>query len=108
MVVVLNPPGIVWALENPLGPTGLRIEFLADRVKEKAFRNASGDVIDYRTERLRKGIQRSVDVGAEGLEAVVGTDALNPRDDFNYPAFLDQDGIHNWLTGALRDVFAGG
>ncbi len=105
MVVVLNPPGIIWALENPFGPTGIRIAILADLVREKADANVNNEILDIRTGDLKGGLKAEVGTGPEGLQAVIGTDAIHR--DFNYPAFLDSTGFP-WLTGAMRDVFAGG
>lgn len=104
MTVVVNDVALTRFLRSTNGPVGIDLATRAFSVEEQARHNASGSIIGIRSRHLLDGIKASIDSSAVGLFAVIGTDALSPRQDFNYPAFHDQNG-RPWLTDALRDGF---
>lgn len=102
MTVVLNEAAIQRLLQSPHGPVGDDLIRRAQNVTALATTNAEGAVIGIDTGDLHSGIQYQLLQDADGLEAVIKTDAQHRG--FFYPAFHDQNG-RPWLTSALRDGF---
>jgi hypothetical protein len=86
-------------LEGPVVRADL--EARAARVAELARENASGKILQKRSNDLHDGIRYTLDRDSYGLYAIIGTNARNPRDDFQYPAYLDAHGFP-WLRTALE------
>ena len=102
MTVVVNDAVLTPFLRSTLGPVGQDLALRAAAVEEQARTNASGPILGIRSHDLLDGLKARIDSDAEGLFAVVGTDAIHRG--FNYPAFHDETG-RPWLTTALRDRF---
>jgi hypothetical protein len=112
-IVTLNEAAIARLLNSTTGPVGRDIARRADNVGTLASQNAAGPVIGIESGRLLAGIKVRVEGTAEGVRAVVSTDAtaydasgaqrLWNGAPFSYPAYHDQFTGRPWLTQALRD-----
>ena len=89
-------------LEGPVIRADL--ERRANNVAAQARTNASGNMLQIRSKRLLDGIRYTIDRDSYGLYAIIGTNAVNPRDDFEYPAWLDRT-YEPWLSQALADAW---
>jgi len=87
---------------STVGPVGQLMAFHADRVRDKAKQNASGEIIGIRSGDLLSGLTARVEGTPLGVVGIVSTDAIHRG--FGYPAFWDQHG-RPWLTNALREEF---
>lgn len=80
------------------------LERRANNVAAQARTNAAGNIIQIRSQRLLNGIRYTIERDTYGLYAIIGTNARNPRDDFQYPAYLETQGFR-WLSKALEDAW---
>ena len=77
------------------------LERRAARVANIAKENASGTIIGQDSGDLYRGIRYTLERDSDGLYAVIGTNARNERDGFQYPAWHDAHG-RPWLRDALE------
>ena len=107
MSVTVNDAALADFLRSSFGPVGRDLARRVENVSTLAYANASGPVIDVRTEDLRNSIRGRLDQGRDGLEGVVGSDARHRG--YLYPAFVARAGETpgGWLIEALRDGFRG-
>lgn len=101
MTVRINEAGFR-LFTSELGPVGRDLRRRAETVTALAEQNASGDIIGIESGALHSGVRYEIREGADGIEAVIGTDAN--KDGFSYPAYWNENG-RPWLTNALRDGF---
>lgn len=92
-------------LRSTFGPVGRDLAARAQAVADDAAENATNNIIDIRTGDLIRGIRAQITQDADGLVALVGSDAIHR--DFAYPGYLDRIGFP-WLTKALRTGFRRG
>ena len=102
MSVKLNPPALRFFLDSEAGPVGQDLHKRAETVTALATQNAEGQIIGIESGALHSGIRFEIREDADGLLAIVGTDA--EKNGFSYPAYWDRNG-RPWLTEALRDGF---
>jgi hypothetical protein len=101
VTVVLNEPALLRFFNSTTGPVGRLMARKDDEVRDRAGRNASGDLLGIDTGDLLRGLTSRVEGRPEGVVAIIGTNATHRG--FNYPAYWDQNG-RPWLTDALREV----
>lgn len=70
----------------------------------QARTNVSGNILQIRTSNLLDGIRYTIDRDSYGLYAIIGTNAVNENDGFQYPAYLERNGFP-WLSKALEDAW---
>jgi len=101
MSVRLNEAGLQRFFNSTVGPVGRILADRADRVRERAAQNASGEMLEIDSGDLLRGLRVQLERDADSLVAKVSTSAMHRG--FNYPAYWDQNG-RPWLTSALRDA----
>ena len=80
------------------------LERRANSVAAQARTNVSGNILQIRSRKLLDGIRYTIDRDSTGLYAIIGTNAVNERDGFQYPAYLEGHGFP-WLSKALEDAW---
>jgi hypothetical protein len=98
-MITLNEGALQRLLQSDTGPVGRDLARRAQNVTAQATANASGEILGIRTGRLHSQIRYRIESDAQGLRAIIGSDAKSASG-FSYPAFQDQNG-RPWLTSAL-------
>jgi len=103
MSVKLNEAGLIRFFNSTAGPVGRLLADRADRVRERAAQNASGEILGIDTGDLLAGLRAQLEHDGQTLVGKVYTTAQHRG--FNYPAYWDRNG-KPWLTSALRDALS--
>lgn len=112
-----NEIGFQRFINDPNGAVARDLLRRGNQVKDIAYANVSGDVLNVDTGNLRGHLEAILEPGRDGIEVHVGTTAIDPVTQFGYPRYYDRLASGQarqinsfmpsrpWLRSALRQVF---